>query len=81
MAFTCDLCSKRRQSGHNVSHKASGFSANLRQSVLIDGQPKRIRVCTRCLRGSKVQKPFSTLLKQSASHRRTPVCRCPNNPG
>ena len=20
MAFTCDLCSKRRQSGHNVSH-------------------------------------------------------------
>ena len=61
MAFTCDLCDKRRQSGHNVSHANNKtkriFNPNL-QSVraLIDGHPKRIRVCTRCLRSGKVQK-------------------------
>jgi large subunit ribosomal protein L28 len=61
VAFTCDLCSKRRQSGHNVSHANNKtkrtFKPNLQPvRAVIDGQPKRIRVCTRCLRSGKVQK-------------------------
>jgi large subunit ribosomal protein L28 len=61
VAFTCDLCSKRRQSGHNVSHANNKtkrtFKPNLQPvRALIDGQPKRIRVCTRCLRSGKVIK-------------------------
>ncbi len=61
MAYTCDLCNKRRQSGHNISHANNKtkriFKPNLQPvRALIDGQTKRLRVCTRCLRSGKVQK-------------------------
>ncbi|TLY38089.1 MAG: 50S ribosomal protein L28 [Nitrospirae bacterium] len=61
MAFTCDLCGKRHQSGNNVSHANNRtkriFSPNLQTvRALINGAPKRIRVCTRCLRSGLVQK-------------------------
>ena len=61
VAFTCDLCGKRHQAGHNVSHANNKtkriFSPNLQTvRALIDGAHKRIRVCTRCLRSGLVQK-------------------------
>ena len=61
MAFVCDLCGKRHQSGHNVSHANNKtkrvFNPNLQTvRALVDGTPKRIRVCTRCLRSGKVKK-------------------------
>jgi len=61
VAFTCDLCGKRHQSGNNVSHANNRtkriFSPNLQTvRALINGAPKRIRVCTRCLRSGLVQK-------------------------
>jgi large subunit ribosomal protein L28 len=61
VAYTCDLCKKRRQAGHNVSHANNRtkrlFKPNLQLvRALIDGQTKRIRVCTRCLRSDKVLK-------------------------
>ncbi len=61
MAFTCDICSKRRQSGHNVSHANNKtkrvFNPNLQTiKALINGAPKHIRVCTRCLRSGRVTK-------------------------
>jgi len=61
VAFTCDLCGKRHQSGNNVSHANNKtrriFSPNLQTvRALINGAPKRIRVCTRCLRSGLVQK-------------------------
>jgi large subunit ribosomal protein L28 len=57
VAFTCDLCSKRRQSGHNVNKTKRIFKPNLQPvRALINGQTKRIRVCTRCLRSGLVQK-------------------------
>ncbi|MBI5777123.1 MAG: 50S ribosomal protein L28 [Nitrospirae bacterium] len=61
MAFTCDICSKRRQSGHNVSHANNKtkrvFNPNLQTiKALINGAPKHIRVCTRCLRSGFVKK-------------------------
>lgn len=61
MAFSCDLCGKRHQSGHNVSHANNKtkriFAPNLqRVKALVDGTTKHIRVCTRCLRSGLVKK-------------------------
>jgi len=61
VAFVCDICSKRPQSGHNVSHANNKtkrvFNPNLQTiKALINGAPKRIRVCTRCLRSGFVKK-------------------------
>ncbi|GIW54018.1 MAG: 50S ribosomal protein L28 [Nitrospiraceae bacterium] len=61
MAFACEICGKRHQSGHNVSHANNKtkrvFNPNLqRVRALINGAPKRIRVCTRCLRTGLVKK-------------------------
>ncbi len=51
----CDLCGKLPQFGHNVSH--SKHRTNRRwvpnihaATVTIDGQPKHLTLCTRCLR-------------------------------
>ncbi|MEC4889958.1 MAG: 50S ribosomal protein L28 [Nitrospira sp.] len=61
MAFSCDLCNKRRQSGNNVSHANNKtrrvFNPNI-QSVraVVGGTTLRIRVCTRCLRSGLVKK-------------------------
>ncbi|MDE3118571.1 MAG: 50S ribosomal protein L28 [Nitrospirota bacterium] len=61
MAFSCDLCGKRHQSGHNVSHANNKtnriFSPNLqRVKAMVGGTTKHIRVCTRCLRSGLVKK-------------------------
>ncbi|MCH7567496.1 MAG: 50S ribosomal protein L28 [Nitrospirae bacterium] len=61
MAFTCDICGKRPQAGHNVSHANNKtkrvFNPNLqRVRALINGAARRIRVCTRCLRSGLVKK-------------------------
>jgi len=61
VAFACDVCGKRHQSGHNVSHANNKtkrvFNPNLQTvRALMEGTPKRIRVCTRCLRSGKVKK-------------------------
>ncbi len=61
MAFTCDICNKRRQSGNNVSHANNKtkrtFNPNLQTiKALINGAAKRIKVCTRCLRSGFVKK-------------------------
>lgn len=61
MAFACEICGKRHQSGHNVSHANNKtkrvFNPNLQTvRALVEGSPKRIRVCTRCLRSGKVKK-------------------------
>lgn len=61
MAFTCDICAKKHQTGNNVSHANNKtkrtFNPNLqRVRAIVDGTTKRIRVCTRCLRSGKVTK-------------------------
>ncbi len=61
MAYMCDLCGKKHQSGHNVSHANNKtkrvFNPNLQTvRALINGATKRIRVCTRCLRTGLVRK-------------------------
>ncbi|HMU54014.1 MAG TPA: 50S ribosomal protein L28 [Nitrospira sp.] len=61
MAFACDICLKRHQTGHNVSHANNktkrSFNPNLqRVRAVVNGSTRRIRVCTRCLRSGLVKK-------------------------
>ena len=66
MSRSCDICGKGIQFGnqishaHNVSHRT--WSPNLqRVRAIVDGQPKRLRVCTRCLRSGAVKKKVRAL--------------------
>ena len=61
MGKFCEVCAKGSMSGHNVSHsnrKTNRISApNVqRVRVVVDGQAKRLNVCTRCLRSGNVQR-------------------------
>ena len=62
MAQRCDICGKGPQFGHRLSHahNVTGrrFNPNLqRMRAVLAGVQRRVRVCTRCLRSGKVQKP------------------------
>jgi large subunit ribosomal protein L28 len=61
MANICNMCGKGRLVGNTVSHSNIKTKRvqrpNLqRVKALVDGAPRRIRVCTRCLRSGKVTK-------------------------
>lgn len=61
MARVCEICGKSVTSGNSISKRGNRskrtIAPNL-QSVraIVNQQPKRIRVCTRCLRSGKVQR-------------------------
>jgi large subunit ribosomal protein L28 len=62
MSQVCEICGKKPQVGCNVSHAHNKskrrFNPNLqRVRTVVDGQTKRIKVCTRCIRSGKVTKP------------------------
>ena len=62
MSQICEKCGKKPQVGNNVSHAHNKtkrrFNPNLqRVRSLENGQVKRIRVCTRCIRSGAVVKP------------------------
>jgi large subunit ribosomal protein L28 len=51
----CDMCGKGPQFGHNISHSKRHtnrmWSPNIQPvSLMVNGQLRRVRVCTRCLR-------------------------------
>lgn len=61
MAQRCFICNKGPLVGNLVSHsnrKTKTRSLPNLQSVkaLIDGTPRRVRVCTRCLKAGKVSR-------------------------
>ncbi len=61
MAKVCEVCGKGRKFGKSVSfsHKKNckSWSPNLRRvKAIVDGSPKRINVCTRCLRSGYVER-------------------------
>jgi large subunit ribosomal protein L28 len=61
MANTCERCGKDRQKAHRVSHSniktRKWQEPNLQLiRVIEDGQVKRIRVCTRCIRSGRIVK-------------------------
>ncbi|HYQ88781.1 MAG TPA: 50S ribosomal protein L28 [Candidatus Binatia bacterium] len=71
MARLCDICGKGVQFGQNVSHAHNvtkrRWEVNL-QSVraIVQGKPKRLRVCTRCIRTGAVTKSMRAKEAQRA---------------
>lgn len=58
---TCYVCGKKKTIGNNVSHANNKtkryFFPNLqRMKILTETGPKRVHVCTRCLRSGLVKK-------------------------
>ncbi|MFZ5632888.1 MAG: 50S ribosomal protein L28 [Bacillota bacterium] len=61
MARKCAVCGKGVRVGMQLSHShirtKRTWSPNLqRVKALVDGTPRRILVCTRCLRSGKVKR-------------------------
>ena len=61
MARACEICGKARAVGNNVSHANNRskrrWYPNLQTvRVLVEGAPKRIRVCTQCLKSNRIKK-------------------------
>lgn len=62
MSRVCDVCGKTKQAGNKVtfSHRAirRTWTPNLRRVRVYDenGTPKRLNVCTRCLRSGNVNR-------------------------
>ena len=51
----CEICLKSGQHGNNVSHSKRRtkhyWSANVQKATIyVDGSPRRVKICTRCLR-------------------------------
>ena len=61
MANYCEICGKGTMIGMNVSHShlktKRTWKPNIqRVRAIVDGEAKRVNVCTRCLRSGKVQR-------------------------
>ena len=61
MANFCEICGKGTVTGMNVSHShlktKRTWKPNIqRVRAIVDGEVKRVKVCTRCLRSGKVQR-------------------------
>ncbi len=61
MAQVCEICGKRPGIGHNVSHShhltLRRFKPNLQTvHAKVNGRPKKMKVCTRCIKAGKVIK-------------------------
>ncbi len=57
----CFVCGKLRMAGQNVSHANNitkrTFNINIQTvRALVDGRPKQVKVCTRCIRSNKITK-------------------------
>jgi large subunit ribosomal protein L28 len=62
MASVCELCGKKPSFGMSLSHShrrtKRRWNPNIqRVRALVDGTPRRLHVCTSCLRAGKVTKP------------------------
>jgi large subunit ribosomal protein L28 len=61
MSRSCDLCGKGLMFGNNISHAHNvtrrTWLPNLQTvRAIVDGRPRRLRVCTRCLKSGRVVK-------------------------
>ncbi|NLX36661.1 MAG: 50S ribosomal protein L28 [Chloroflexi bacterium] len=55
MMASCEVCGKGPQFGHNVSHSKVAtnrqWSPNIQKvTLVVDGHPRKVNICTRCLR-------------------------------
>lgn len=61
MAARCDICGKGPRVGNHVSHannkKKRRFLPNLKRvRAVVDGTPRRVKVCTACLKQGRIVK-------------------------
>ncbi|HXN41720.1 MAG TPA: 50S ribosomal protein L28 [Myxococcaceae bacterium] len=61
MAWKCNVCGKRPLVGNRVSHANNKSKRrtlpNLQKvRAMVDGSPKRVLACTRCIKAGKVVK-------------------------
>jgi large subunit ribosomal protein L28 len=61
MAAVYEVCGKHPSFGMSISHShrrtKRRWNPNIQRiRVLVDGSPKRVRVCTSCIRAGKVTK-------------------------
>lgn len=59
MAATCDVCAKSPSFGHSISHShrrtKRRWNPNIQKvRTMQNGAPKRLNVCTSCLKAGKV---------------------------
>ncbi|GAA1310222.1 MULTISPECIES: 50S ribosomal protein L28 [Planotetraspora] len=59
MASVCDICAKKPIFGNNVSHShrrtRRRWNPNIQTvRAVVDGTPKRLNVCTSCIKAGKV---------------------------
>lgn len=62
MSKTCEICGKNKKFGNNVpfSLKRSrrSWAPNIRRvKAVVNGETKRINVCTKCIKSGRVIKP------------------------
>lgn len=63
MSRKCDYCDKKPVYGNLVSHSnietRTRWLPNIRRmKAVIDGVTRKIRVCSRCIRSGKVERPI-----------------------
>ena len=68
MASVCEICGKKPSFGMNVSHShrrtKRRWNPNIqRVRALVGGSPKRMNVCTGCIRSGKVTKPARRIVE------------------
>ena len=71
MAAVCEVCGKRPSFGMNVSHShrrtKRRWNPNIQRiRALVNGVPKRVYVCTSCIKAGKVVKAVSVRRPVSA---------------
>jgi large subunit ribosomal protein L28 len=59
MAAVCDICGRRPGFGMNVSHSHRRTKRQWRPNIqkiraVVDGSPRRVHVCTKCIKAGKV---------------------------
>ena len=65
MASVCDVCGKTPAFGNKISHShrrtRRRWNPNIQvMRVVVDGAPKRLNVCTSCIKAGKVTRPVLT---------------------
>ena len=73
MAHICEVCGKGIMSGNNVSHSNRHTKAAWKPNVqtvraVVDGEVKRVNVCTRCLRSGKMSAPVACVPAKLPAH-------------
>ena len=61
MAKVCVVCSKSRATGNQISHSNIKTKRRWRPNIqrikiTVNGSPRRVNVCSRCIKAGKVKK-------------------------